>query len=1180
MKVEVLDIEHVEHANRIIIKYKLLYDTANFASEGWVYIANACGYKGICDDDWICMTPNTQHPLHSDNIKAAGIYYFVWDYHGVGGLTNEDFTSTHSFVVQLALHDTGCDYIDPCIEDPNLTPDGDIVEGNVGEEGNCGEGWLIVLDDRGCLMCQKIPPSCSNTVPEGPNAGALVAGSPGTQGNCGPGYVVALDANGCPYCRSITDNTSTPPGTGIPPTIKEPPDDPGGGPPNTDDFGQGTINEPGGDPFVGGFQGGTLNDPPDNPPPNLGGFGGGVILDPPNDPPPPNTDVFTPAILNGGDVTDPPKQGGFGGGILNDPPPDDPPPPGQAGFGGGTLNGGGDPDPGLGGYGGGILNGGGDDPNPGTQTFGGGTLNGGGPPPGGGGGKIIEPGGDLGGHNGDGIIGDGGNGGPNVDTWGGGILADWPPGNGFNTDDFHGGDLNGGGDNGPPFSDGWGEGEINDGGNNDGDSPNNEVFQSGHLQDPNNPTPPNVDDWDEGSISNGGNKGGGLGGTATSAGSAGSYDGYVNYFNSYVNNPKFTPAHFFVPTSQDVPTGPTVIGTGPKLTQATTINFTGEGRYNYPGYQSTNVLGELPNWVNANGNNASIGDGTYVTHIGPVRRSTVNLVDGAYGGRIPYAINTLNLPNSNKYNSYITKRFSPQNDPPSDNELGITTRHFKHAQNITLNNTAGASSFRGNTSIKNAISVSSNIGYIESSQNFKSQSAFLKSSDVNINISKAKISTIGHPHRYRETRPALKNLHSRNKAKERNFGTQFYGPISSSFERNISLSSRSPSRNTTNRNQLAAKNYELTRSDKGFTARNKYGLSVVPSSGAVGATFHASCYVKPLDRNDIQTLSLELYIRDSNGTNQLSKKTHRVATRSPRKLAGPISTKDLVPGPASIFFVVKNSKGKVIFKESKNITLTSPGQLAGVPDLAVLNSLGATSNNFVSGLISKRSITSIVLPVGSTKESPLKLILNKDSAPTRVKLGVQTISLRGKRKHSISLFNITGFAESQSNSNQTVYLSDELLARNNPDAAGPNITNNPSNTSGVTYTELLSSDVSSQVIATISNHIDRTTSLVKIEVGGNISLVETSVTTSTYNGDGTYDFVIQTPFAFTNLSLFETGGNNVVSSSATVTNVKTTQTGVATITMSFNRDAWLGIALKEPSSLPLPSRVFFFKKIE
>jgi hypothetical protein len=212
-RLQIIDVDHNAVAGRIIIRFNLNDNTSNSASPGWRFIEDSCAYRGVCDDEWICMTPNIGHPLHSNSITSAGIHYFVWDYHGVGGLDLSDFTSNTSFIVQIALQDTGCNWVDPCIQHPCFNSDGDIVNGEPGTEGNCGPGYIIELDANGCPCCIEVVTELCD-LPENihyvegncPTAGDRVMGAVGTQGNCcvdadGTPGIIQLDDLGCPYCQ-------------------------------------------------------------------------------------------------------------------------------------------------------------------------------------------------------------------------------------------------------------------------------------------------------------------------------------------------------------------------------------------------------------------------------------------------------------------------------------------------------------------------------------------------------------------------------------------------------------------------------------------------------------------------------------------------------------------------------------------------------------------------------------------------------------------------------------------------------------------------------------------------------------------------------------------------------------------------------------------------------------------
>jgi hypothetical protein len=175
-KVQITNIEHIDWAKRLIITYYLAQDCFNPTLGGWEYIPNACGYLNICNTDWIVIVPNTQHPLHSSSIKTAGTYYFVWDYGGVEGLNPTDFDSDHSYVIQIALADFSCGYLDPCAFSSYQTANGEEPVGLADTAGdsnntynNCGVGYHLRRDASGCLYCQKDPIESTGGVDDPPD---------------------------------------------------------------------------------------------------------------------------------------------------------------------------------------------------------------------------------------------------------------------------------------------------------------------------------------------------------------------------------------------------------------------------------------------------------------------------------------------------------------------------------------------------------------------------------------------------------------------------------------------------------------------------------------------------------------------------------------------------------------------------------------------------------------------------------------------------------------------------------------------------------------------------------------------------------------------------------------------------------------------------------------------------
>lgn len=163
-KVQILSVENIAWARRLVITYHLSQNCFDPNVGGWEYIPDACGYRNVCDADWIVMEPNSQHPLHSSVIKYAGNYFYIWDYGGVEGLNPADFDATHSYIVQIALADHTCNYVDPCANSGYLTPNGLEPLGEPNTAGdtlnttnNCGPGYHLRVDMNGCLYCQLDP---------------------------------------------------------------------------------------------------------------------------------------------------------------------------------------------------------------------------------------------------------------------------------------------------------------------------------------------------------------------------------------------------------------------------------------------------------------------------------------------------------------------------------------------------------------------------------------------------------------------------------------------------------------------------------------------------------------------------------------------------------------------------------------------------------------------------------------------------------------------------------------------------------------------------------------------------------------------------------------------------------------------------------------------------------------
>lgn len=298
-KIIIKKIEHIPWAKRIIIDFYVTVGPSDPAKGGWVYLLSSCGYRGVCDDEWIVMEPNWQHPLHSDTIIAPGDNKFVWDYLGVQGLNPQDFDSEHSYVVQIACVDSSCDWVDPCDQSQYKTPDssptpGVEPAGTVGTKGdanntnnNCGPDYELLEDEFGCLYCALCP-------------GGGPGGDPPTPGGGGTYWV--------PW-------PGRPPGWSGPPVPNPPrPGNPGGGKPP----GGGGVPRPGGPggPGTPGPSGPGVNKPGAGAPWTPGGGGPSTPRPGPDDRPPSgpvSPGPRSPSTPGGPNDTVPPGGGGGAG---------------------------------------------------------------------------------------------------------------------------------------------------------------------------------------------------------------------------------------------------------------------------------------------------------------------------------------------------------------------------------------------------------------------------------------------------------------------------------------------------------------------------------------------------------------------------------------------------------------------------------------------------------------------------------------------------------------------------------------------------------------------------------------------------------------------------------------------------------------------------------------------------
>lgn len=133
----ILGTEHLPREQTLLVKYGLS------ETGSWMYSLCHCGYRGVCQDNWVIMIPNHQHPRHTDaregqalTVGAGGTKgIFAWNYGGIVGVAPEDFDSDHSYLVQLTMM-KDCSPIAPTGN--RIEPTGKIGVGPTGFTGKFG----------------------------------------------------------------------------------------------------------------------------------------------------------------------------------------------------------------------------------------------------------------------------------------------------------------------------------------------------------------------------------------------------------------------------------------------------------------------------------------------------------------------------------------------------------------------------------------------------------------------------------------------------------------------------------------------------------------------------------------------------------------------------------------------------------------------------------------------------------------------------------------------------------------------------------------------------------------------------------------------------------------------------------------------------------------------------------
>lgn len=142
--VSIINIDHLPNEQTILIRYVI------GCSGLWDLNQTYTAYRGVCDEFWVNMYPNEQHPQHTDfpiEVTVPGfLATFAWNYGGIPGISSENFNSTRSYLTQLSLFNLDCYYTG----DPTVTgSQSGVVSGNpTGGSGNPGDPIIPIIRPR------------------------------------------------------------------------------------------------------------------------------------------------------------------------------------------------------------------------------------------------------------------------------------------------------------------------------------------------------------------------------------------------------------------------------------------------------------------------------------------------------------------------------------------------------------------------------------------------------------------------------------------------------------------------------------------------------------------------------------------------------------------------------------------------------------------------------------------------------------------------------------------------------------------------------------------------------------------------------------------------------------------------------------------------------------------------
>lgn len=136
-------IDHLPNETTILIRYVI------GCTGTWDLEQTLTAYRSVCDTDWTLMSPNYQHPQHTDlpiTITSPGYNAtFAWNYGGIPGISSEDFNPSRSYLTQIGLYNLDCYYTGNPSNTGTTT--GSNTGTTTGGGSNTGGGPIIIPID-------------------------------------------------------------------------------------------------------------------------------------------------------------------------------------------------------------------------------------------------------------------------------------------------------------------------------------------------------------------------------------------------------------------------------------------------------------------------------------------------------------------------------------------------------------------------------------------------------------------------------------------------------------------------------------------------------------------------------------------------------------------------------------------------------------------------------------------------------------------------------------------------------------------------------------------------------------------------------------------------------------------------------------------------------------------------